>query len=146
MSTHVFNYPLFQAQFPDYASAPLESVLDVYFDLATSFVNPNDNWCGGLKASTLDYALNCLVAHYCYINNQIAMGQDTVIVTAAGIDKVTVSLLAPPVKNMFQYWLATSPYGKQLLALLSAKSAGGWYVSKGITERRAFRKAGGTFR
>jgi hypothetical protein len=146
MATHTFNYTEFQAQFPAYASSPVESVLDVYFGLATSFVNPNDNWCRGLNGDTLDYALNLLVAHYAYINEQIAMGQDNVIVTGAGIDKVTVSLLAPPVKNMFQYWLATSPYGKQLLALLSAKSAGGWYVSKGITERRAFRKAGGTFR
>lgn len=146
MTTHVFNYPEFQSQFVEYASSPVESVLDVYFALATNFVNPDDNWCGGLNGSTLDYALNCIVAHYCYINDQIAMGVDNVIVTASGIDKVTVSLLAPPIKNMFQYWLSTSPYGKQLLALLSVKSAGGWYVGAGISERRAFRKAYGTFR
>lgn len=146
MATHVFDYGTFQEQFPLYATAPAEAVLLVYFDMATSFVNPDDNWCGGLSGTTLDYALNLLVAHYCYINAMINAGQDTVIVTATSIDKVSVSLLAPPVKGFFQYWLATSPFGKQLLALLNAKSAGGWYVSKGLTERRAFRKVGGTFR
>jgi hypothetical protein len=146
VATHVFNYSLFQEQFPTYATAPAESVLLVYFDMATSFVNPDDNWCGGLSGNALDYALNLLVAHYCYINALIAKGQTASIITASSIDKVSVNLLAPPVKNMFQYWLATSPFGQQLLALLRAKSAGGWYVSPGIPERRGFRKAYGTFR
>jgi len=146
MATHTFNYTLFQEQFPAYASAPVESVLAAYFAQATNFVNPNDNWCRGLNSDSLDYALNCLVAHFAYINALIAGGTDTVIVTGSTIDKVSVSLLAPPVKNMFQYWLATSPYGKQLLALLSVKSAGGWYVGSGLAERRAFRKVYGTFR
>ncbi len=146
MATHTFNYPAFQAQFPAYASAPVESVLEVYFGLATGFINPNDNWCGTLNGSTLDYALNCIVAHYCFINDLIAMGTDTVVVTGSSIDKVSVTLLAPPVKDFFQYWLSTSPYGKQVLALLTAASVGGWYVSKGIGERKAVRKAYGTFR
>jgi len=146
MATHTFNYELFQAQFPVYASAPPESVLQAYFAQATTFVNPDDNWCGGLNAGALDYALNCLVAHYAYINDLIAQGQTTVIVTSSTIDKVSVSLMEPPVKDMFSYWLATSPYGKQLLALLTAKAAGGWTISTGLPERRAFRKVYGTFR
>jgi hypothetical protein len=146
VALHTFNYSEFVLQFPAYATAPPESQLQAYFALATNFVNPNDNWCGGLNDGSLDYALNCLVAHYAYINDLISMGQNSVIVTSSTVDKVSVSLLAPPVKDFFQYWLATSPYGKQLLALLRVKAAGGWYVSKGLTERRAFRKVGGTFR
>jgi hypothetical protein len=76
----------------------------------------------------------------------IATGQDTVIVTSATIDKVSVGLMQPPVKDSFQYWLMTTPYGKQVLALARAAFGAGFYVSKGLPERQAFRKVGGTFR
>lgn len=144
MSTHTFQYALFQDQFPAYSVAPPESVLSVYFDLATLFVDPNDNWCGGLDGASLDYALNCIVAHYCYINALIAQGQNTAIVTGATIDKVTVNLLAPPVKSNWQYWLSASPYGKQLLALLESIAALGIW-SPGLPEGSAFRRVGGGF-
>lgn len=146
MATHTFNYPLFQSQIPAYATTPVQSVCAAYWSQAALYVNPDDNWCGGLADGALDLALNLLTAHLIYINNLILAGQTTAIVTGSTIDKITVNLLAPPVKNMFQYWLATSPYGQQLLALLRAKAAGGWYVGKGIAERRGFRKAYGTFR
>lgn len=146
MSAHTFDYGTFTEQFPAYSTTPPESVLSVYFDLATAFINPNDNWCGGLSGARLDYALNLLVAHYAYINSLIASGTDTVIVSASTIDKVSVSLVAPPIKDSFSYWLNTSPYGKQLLALLAARAAGGWVVAPGNPERLAFRKVGGRFR
>jgi hypothetical protein len=144
--THTFDYATFQAQFPAYASAPPEATLQAYFDIATNYVDPNDNWCGGLNGSALDYALNLLTAHMAYINALIAAGEDTVIVSSATIDKVAVGLMNPPVKDSFQYWLMTSPYGKQLLALLRAQFAGGFYMSAGLPERRAFRKVYGLFR
>lgn len=145
MALHTFNYPLFQEQCPAFASVPSEAVLTTYFGMACQFANPNDNWTG-FKGDSLDLVLNLMTAHIAQIQAQIAAGQDSVIVDGAGIDKVTVSLMDPPVKTMFQYWLATTPYGKQVLALARAKFAGGFYVSKGIKERQAFRKAFGTFR
>jgi hypothetical protein len=75
----------------------------------------------------------------------IANGQTASIVTGSSIDKVSVNLLAPPVKNMFQYWLATTPYGQQVLAMARARFAGGFYLSAGLNERGSFRKAGGVF-
>jgi hypothetical protein len=51
---------------------------------------------------------------------------------------------APPAANAWQYWLNTSPYGMQLLALLQAKGVGGLYVG-GLPERDAFRKVYGVF-
>lgn len=144
--THTFDYALFVEQFPAYASSPAQSVLQVYWDVGTNFVDPNDNLCGGLNGDTLQYALNLMVAHQAYINALIADGQDTVVVTGSSIDKISVNLLAPPVKDGFQYWLQTSPYGKQLAALLRAQFAGGFYSAVGLPERRAFRKVYGTFR
>lgn len=146
MAMHTFDYALFVQQCPAFASAPSEAVLTTYFGMATQYADPNDNWCGGFNGDALDLVLNLLTAHIAQIQSQIAAGQDSVIVTSATIDKVSVSLLAPPVKDSFQYWLMTTPYGKQILALARAKFAGGFYKSAGLPERKAFRKVGGTFR
>ncbi len=146
MGQHTFNYPLFQEQCPAFASSPAEATLEVYFAMALNYANDGwDNWRGGFSGAALDMVLNLLTAHIAQIQAQIAAGQDSVIVTASGIDKVSVSLLAPPVKDMFQYWLATTPYGKQVLALARARFAGGFYVAVGMQERHGFRKVGGRF-
>lgn len=146
MATHTFNYALFVQQCPAFAASPSQDVLTAYFDMATAYADPNDNWCGGFNGATLDLVLNLLTAHIAQQQAMIAAGQDTVVVTASSIDKVSVTLLAPPVKNAFQYWLMTTPYGKQVLALARAQFAGGFYASAGLRERNAFRKVGGTFR
>jgi hypothetical protein len=144
--THTFDYASFQAQIPAYASAPPEAQVSAYFTQATFYVNPEDNWCGGLRDNQLQFALNLMTAHLIFIDGLITDGEDSVIVSGATIDKVTVSLMNPPVKDTFQYWLMTSPYGKKLAALLRSAFAGGFYVSAGLPERRAFRKVYGTFR
>lgn len=147
MSIHTFNYALFQQQCPEFASTPDEATLMIYFDMALPMANDGaDSWCGGFSGSSLDLILNLLTAHIAKQQALIAEGQTAVIVTGSTIDKVSVSLLAPPVKNMFQYWLATTPYGQQVLALARARFAGGFYMSKGLPERQGFRKVGGTFR
>ncbi len=46
----------------------------------------------------------------------------------ATIDKVHVGLEVPSLKNQWQWWLMTSPYGMQLLALLQVWSVGGQYI------------------
>jgi hypothetical protein len=146
MAQHTFDYALFQQQCPEFATSPPEATLQAYFDMATSYASAFDNYCGGFNGAALDLALNLLTAHIAKIQETIAGGTDTVVVTSSTIDKVSVSLLAPPVKDSFQYWLMTTPYGKQLAALARAQFAGGFYVSKGLPERQAFRKVGGTFR
>lgn len=146
MTQHTFNYALFQVQCPAFATEPDEAILTAYYAMALAFANDGyDNWCGGFNGAALDLILNLLTAHIAQIQAQIAEGMDSVIVTGSTIDKVTVSLLAPPVKDMFQYWLATTPYGKQVLALARAKFAGGFYVAVGLPERHGFRKVGGRF-
>ena len=147
MATHTFNYALFQEQIPEFATSPSQATLQVYFDMALPMANNgNDSWCGGFNGAALDMILNLLTAHIAKIQQAVAAGQRTMIVNSATINKVTVSLVAPPTKNMFQYWLATTPYGMQVLALARAQFAGGFYSAKGLPERRAFRKVGGTFR
>lgn len=146
MATHTFNYALFQQQCPEFAASPVQATLQIYFDMATQYADPNDNWCGGFNGAALDLVLNLLTAHIAKIQQYITDGQDIVIVSSSTIDKVSVSLLNPPIKDSFQYWLMTTPYGKQIAALARAKFSGGFYSAPGLPERRAFRKVGGTFR
>ena len=49
------------------------------------------------------------------------------IITEATVDKVDVKLEPPPLPNQWQFWLGTTIYGQQLLALLQGKSVGGTY-------------------
>lgn len=148
MAQHTFNYALFQQQCPAFATSPAEATLQVYFNMALPIANEGcDSWCGGFNGDSLDLILNLLTAHIAQQQAMIADGQTTIaVVTGSGIDKVSVNLMAPPVKNMMQYWLATTPYGQQVLALARAAFAGGFYAAVGMPERHGFRKVGGRFR
>ncbi len=79
------------------------------------------------------------------IANVLASGEGApVIIASATIDKVTIATKPPEARNEWRYWLLTTPYGTQLLALLEMLSAGGWSIG-GLPERTGFRKIGGTF-
>jgi hypothetical protein len=136
----------FRAMFPMFASATKypDAMIEMFYAVAGEYIPPYDVWCG-LKGNTLTYALNLLTAHLLYEWRLQSTNQTGKVVTGATIDKVTVALLAPPVKNGWDFWLNQSPYGQQLLALLSVKSVGGWSVG-GAPETSAFRRVGGYFR
>lgn len=146
MAVHnVLDITAFRAAFPAFADATKfsDAMLNAYYANAGCYIDMNDN-CSGLNGACLDFALQLMLAHLLYSFTLISAGQTSVIVQGATIDKVTVSLTPPPAKNMWQWWLATSPYGLQLQALLQAKSVGGWAIG-GLPERMAFRKVGGMF-
>lgn len=144
MTEHTFDSVAFRKQFPFFASElkyPDEQ-LSGYFTMATAYIYPDD-WCG-ITPAQLQLALDLMTAHLAYSNYLlITNGCGTSgIVTGAGIDKVNVSLQAPPIKNAWQQWLSTTPFGLQLWALLHAISRGG-FVSGGLPERDAFRNVYG---
>lgn len=140
-----FNVQEFRAQFPQFScSPPVDSVLQMYFDQAGSYVeNSNYGWLNGINRAL---ALNLLTAHIAALMasiNTVPAGQaQGGVVTAAAVDDVSVTLEAPPTKNGWQYWLAQTPYGQQLWALLSVNSAGGFFVG-GSATRGGFRGRGG---
>lgn len=146
MAAHTtIDVALFRAMFPAFASTTLypDAMIQMFYGVAGEFIPPFDAWCG-LNGPTLDLALQLLTAHLLYEFKLQARNQTGKVVTNATIDKVTVGLLAPPVKDGWDFWLNQSPYGQQLLALLSLKSVGGWSVG-GSPERAAFRTVGGRF-
>lgn len=148
MAEHTLDIATFRLLFPAFANATTfpDAYIQAQWDMATSYLGAADGplLCG----PELQSALYLMTAHLMQLNVLVAAGGSAGIggvLTGATIDKVTVTVAAPPFKSGWSWWLAQTPYGAQLWALLTLKSAGGWYVG-GLPERRAFRKVGGTFR
>lgn len=107
--------------------------------------------CGKmLSGAALDRAKLLMTAHLLQSNSMVAEGKNIAgavssasVSTASGSASVSLSTLQT--KTAFQAWLASTPYGIELYALINVKSAGGFYVG-GSPEIAAFRRAGGRFR
>lgn len=143
MASHVFNVTTFRAQFQEFANATTypDLTLDGYWTMATNYISSNDSLYG-LSGANLDLALNLMTAHLARSFVMMNAGQNTVVVNGSSEGSVSVSLTPPPVKNAWQWWLATTPYGMQLRALLSVLATALPFVG-GSLERASFRKAGG---
>lgn len=152
----VYDDELFRSQIPAYSNMTdyPEATLQMWWNTAISYISNgasyawySDSIVPGNDNTPQQSAINLMTAHLITLSNQIATGKYKPggdIVTSATIDKITVSLLPPPVKSQWSWWLSLTPYGAQLLALLTLKSAGGFYVG-GQPELLAFRKFGGCF-
>ena len=146
MSSHsVLNIANFRAAFPAFSNAITypDALLNLQYANAGTYISQNDSY-DGLSGASLDFALQLLLCHLLFSYSLIANGQTNVIVSSSTVADVSVSLEPPPAKTSWQWWLSTSPYGLQLLALLKLQSAGGWAIG-GLPESRAFRKVGGIF-
>ena len=135
----VFDPAEFKVQYPQFTSVD-DAVLQGYFDRGTCFIsNLNYGW---LRGYCRKQALYLMVAHLATLNDLIISGQAPAFVSGATIDKISVTLEAPPKPDQFIWWLNTTPYGSQLAALLTKYAAGGVYVG-GLPERSAFRRVFG---
>lgn len=141
MSTNVFNLAAFQGMFPEFA-ATYPTALASYWAMATSYIDPSDSVL--LSGDPLTLALNLMTAHLAKSFKMIAAGQASGAVTSATEGSVSVSMQPPPTKDGWQFWLAGTPYGVQLWALMRAQAAGasGSYIG-GSLDRSSFRQAGG---
>lgn len=147
MAEHTFNLTTFRLLYPAFSNAVTfpDDYLTAQWTAATAYISKYDGCL--LAGDQLQLALNLLTAHLTQINVILAQNGKTPtlgVLQSATVDKVTISNMPPPATNGWKYWLATTPYGLQLWALLQTASAGGLYIG-GSTERRAFRKAGGIF-
>jgi hypothetical protein len=148
MTDIAFDPAAFRKLFPIFADVICQpdAVLQGWFNVACLYISNQDSACFVVNGDTRAYALDLMTAHVGYLFKAAANGDPTGIVTQATIDKVTVAVKAPPIQegSMLQFWLAQSPFGQQLLALLSMKAAGGLYIG-GSPERYGFRRVGGGF-
>lgn len=138
-----FDIPTFRQVFPAFKSetAYPDAMIDFKVDLAQGYISKGCT----LSGKDYDNAVMMMVAHLLWIDKLLASGQTTVgIQTSATVGSVSVSATPPPAKTGWQFWLASTPYGMQLWALLMLRAAGGWYIG-GSPERAAFKGVGGRF-
>lgn len=148
MAQQTLDIPTFRLLFPEFADPVKfpDAYIQAQWDVAVSAMGDMDGWL--LHGAALKNALNLLTAHFMKLNVILLAGGGagvTGVVTGATVDKVSVQMAAPPTRSGWQFWLAQTPYGLQLWAFLSIKSAGGLYIG-GRPERLAFRKVYGSFR
>lgn len=144
MADITFDIAAFRFSFPQFANPAAFPDISLigYWDAAICYISPNDY--GYLNGASRARAINLMTAHLAALGVLILSGQQSGFVTNSAIDKISVAMQAPPSKNMWQYWLSSTPYGLQLSALLSQKGVGGLYTG-GLPERDAFRKVYGVF-
>lgn len=145
--THTLDITKFRTLFAEFADTTKypDVLLQTWYTVAGEYLSLEDYACG-LNGDTLDLALMQLTAHLMKSSVMLSGNKGApMVMTSATIDKVSVSTLPPPIKNGWQYWLSTTPYGAQLWALLCMRSAGG-FVYGGNGELGAFRRAYGVFR
>lgn len=135
----VFDIAAFRAAFPAFADEVIypDAMITAVSDAALCFLSEHSCSCDTA-------AWQLATAHLMFLRTQAASGAPGGLVTSASIDKVSVTVTPPPARDGYSYWLSLSPYGLELMALLSRCSAGGIYVG-GRPERAAFRSVGGIF-
>jgi hypothetical protein len=123
-----FDVAGFRLAFPafsDEATFP-DELLQGYWDAAITYISDVDY--GWLQGAARYRALNLMTAHLAALGVMIAAGQTPGLVSGSTVDKISVTLTPPPVKDQWQWWLSLTPYGQQLLALLGMHSVGGLFV------------------
>ena len=70
-----------------------------------------------------------MAGHLQLLRDRLSAGNTgTGLQTGASVDKVSVTLTPPPFKDQFDYWLNLTPFGSELLFLLSTVTGVGWYI------------------
>lgn len=141
MAAIVFDPADFKAAFPAFANTA-NPTLEMNFDFATDILSDTAG-CGVTDKIQTRY-LYLMTAHLTQLSVLIAAGEIGQIVNGASIDKVSVTLQPPPERNQWQWWLNQTAYGQQLLSILQAQNAGGFFIG-GTPERAGFRGFGGRF-
>lgn len=133
MTTIAFNPTTFRALFKAFSSTAdyPDVVLQLFWDTATAYISneiiPTSPCYGGLTLAQQTLALNQLTAHLAALNDLIAAGENPGVEISSTVDKISVSMMPPPATNQWQWWLNQTPYGAQLLSLLSVAATGGFY-------------------
>lgn len=154
-----FDIGKFRERFPQFADKDKypDGVIQTMYDMASIFISTEDSPCHTLNGKQLELALELMTAHLLFINYADSqngadpnggggMGGPEAggAITSATIGEISVSRLAPPAKDGWEWWLSSTPYGTQLWAVLQVLAVGGFAIG-GLPEREGFRKVGGVF-
>lgn len=140
----------FRLAFPAFADPVLfpDAMLQVQWTIGACYLADRQCTCCVGEVDCFATMQYLLLAHMLQLGVIVSAGGTNSgaagIVSSARVDKVAVTLVAPPVSDSWDWWLNGTPYGAQLLALLSIRASGGFYAG-GLPEPTAFRKWGGYF-
>jgi hypothetical protein len=131
MATFAYNDASFRALFPAFANTTTfpASLLQQNFNTAGLYTQNSPDFL--VTVGTNIQLLNLMTAHLTQMGIQIAANQASGVLIQAAIDKINITYQETVLNNQWQQWLASTEYGKQLLALLQVQSVGGFTVPGG---------------
>lgn len=129
-TTPVYTDQAFRDQFPQFENTTIfpPAQLEGWWNMGTAYINIDNNYPWNFKTGQLQLAIDLMCAHLAASFTMINAGIPTVVVTGTTEGSVSVSLTPPPTKTAFDWWLATTPYGSQLRALLRIVANVGLFV------------------
>ncbi len=143
----MFSVAAFREAFPAFADPDLypSPVIEAAHANAECYLSASARWyrCEQCR----DQIEMLITAHLLYLHGSPDVPGQTAtgIITSATVGSVSVSYAVTTAsKSSYSSWLLKSPYGEELLALLSRFAIGIGYIG-GSPERRAFRKFGGMY-
>lgn len=153
------EYDDFVRLFPEFkgcdgeGNPPNKELIEMLIEISKSYIDPYDYRCRMLSGRSLRYAILLMAAHLYSLYQQRMQtvceggnaGDDQGgFIQSASVGDVSVAKANLPAKDMWDWWLAQTPYGQQLLALLKVSGVGGLTIG-GLPEREGFRKVDGVF-
>ena len=131
-TTPVYNDENFRNQFPAFENTTIfpPAQLEGWWTMATAYINIDNNYFWNFKTKQLQLAVDLMCAHLAASFTLINAGIPTVVVTGTTEGSVTVSMQPPPTMTAYGWWLATTPYGAQLRALLRVVGNIGLFVPR----------------
>ena len=112
MATHVIDPATWRGQYPEFAGL-VDATVTAYVSMASVHLSPDDGLI--LSGSAVDLALGLMTAHIAKLMTMAAAGNSGAPVTSASEGAVSVSMVAPPAKSGWQFWMAQTPYGLSLI-------------------------------
>jgi hypothetical protein len=131
-TTFQYNDASFRALFPAFSNVTTFPVvlLQQNFNTAGLYTQNSPDWLVTIGTNLM--LLNLMTAHLTQLGIQIAANQSSGVLTQATIDKISVTYQETVLPNQWQTFLASTEYGKQMLALLQVQSVGGFYAPAGL--------------
>ena len=131
-TTPVYDDVNFRNQFPAFENTTLfpPAQLEAWWTMGTAYINFDNQYPWNFKTKQLQLAIDLMCAHLAASFTLINNGVPSVIVTGTTEGTVQVSMEPPPTTTAFGWWLATTPYGSQLRALLRVVANVGFYVPR----------------
>lgn len=139
MATITVSVSEFRQLFPVFSNTTKypDTLVQITLDTAIVYIPNQTNEF--VKETVIKQMIYLLTAHMLVQNTAASAGNALGggVVQSAHIDGVSVTKMTPPARTAFAYWLSSSAFGLQLLALLKMQATVGIYF--GGTKENVFR-------